>query len=174
MSQVDTERAPDTMHAKPQREHEWLHRLVGDWTYETIASNPAQPDQPAEKATGTERVRSIGGLWVVAEGQGEMPGAGKATSVMTLGYDPAKRRFVGTWIGSMMANLWVYSGELDPSGSKLILNSEGPSMSGDGKTAKYQDIIEFNSSDRRTLTGQAIGADGKPVAFMTVEYTRKL
>jgi hypothetical protein len=161
------------MHVKPQREHEWLHRLVGEWTYETTAANPAQAGQPAEKASGTEHVRSIGGLWVVAEGQGEMPGAGKATSIMTLGYDPAKRRFVGTWVGSMMANLWVYDGELDPSGNKLTLNSEGPSMSGDGTTAKYQDIIEFKSSDRRTLTGQAIGPDGRWVAFMTVEYTRR-
>ena len=48
------------MHAKPQKQHQWLENLLGDWTYETEA--PAQAGQPASKATGTETVRSIGGL----------------------------------------------------------------------------------------------------------------
>ena len=42
-----------------------------------------------------------------------MPDGGPATMIMTLGYDPAKKRFVGTFIGSMMTNLWVYEGELE-------------------------------------------------------------
>ena len=33
--------------------------------------------------------------------------------IMTLGYDPQKKRFVGTLIGSMMTHLWVYDGALD-------------------------------------------------------------
>jgi Protein of unknown function (DUF1579) len=79
-----------TMNAKPQKEHEWLHKLVGDWTYETDA--PPEPGKPATKATGTESVRSLGGLWVLAEGRGVMPGGGPATTLMTLGYDTEKNR----------------------------------------------------------------------------------
>jgi Protein of unknown function (DUF1579) len=37
---------------EPQKEHEWLHKLVGDWTYETVA--PPEPGKPATKATGAE------------------------------------------------------------------------------------------------------------------------
>src|SRR3954452_23175039 len=98
-----------------------------------------EPGKPPEKSTGTESVRSLGGLWIVADGQGEMPGGGAATMVLTLGYDPQKQRFVGTWVGSMMTNLWVYDGTLDAAARVLTLNAEGPSMSGDGRTAKYQD-----------------------------------
>jgi len=83
-----------------------------------------------------------------------MPGGIAATTLMTLGYDPAKGRFVGTWIGSMMTHLWVYDGELDPAGRVLTLNSEGPSMTGDGSFAKYQDIVEFMSDDHRVLTAR--------------------
>ena len=25
------------MHAEPQKEHQWLHKLVGEWTYESEA-----------------------------------------------------------------------------------------------------------------------------------------
>ena len=42
-----------------------------------------------------------------------MPGGGTATTMMTLGDDPQKKRFVGTWVGSMMTYLSVYDGELD-------------------------------------------------------------
>lgn len=48
---------------------QWLQKLVGEWTCETEVTMGS--DQPVEKATGTEQVRSIGGLWVLAEGQGE-------------------------------------------------------------------------------------------------------
>ena len=92
---------------------------------------------------------------------------------MTLGYDPAKGRFVGTWIGSMMTHLWVYDGELDPAGRVLTLNSEGPSMTGDGSLAKYQDIVEFTSDDHRVLTARAQATDGSWQPLMMVHYRRK-
>ena len=94
-------------------------------------------------------MRSLDGTWVLVEGEGEMPGGGgPATTVMTLGYDPQKKRFVGTWIGSMMTHLWIYDGELDASGRVLTLESEGPKMDAEGKlvegqVAKYRDIIDL-------------------------------
>jgi hypothetical protein len=158
------------MKAEPQKEHRWLERLVGEWTYETDA--PTTPDQPSTKVTGTEHVRSLGGIWVLAEGDGEMPGGGPATTLMTLGYDPAKKRFVGSWIGSMMTHQWLYDGELDANERVLTLNSEGPSMSGDGTTSKYRDVIEIESDDRRALTAHVLDNAGKWQQFMTVTYRR--
>ena len=154
-----------------QKEHRWLHKLVGEWTYESAA--PAQPGQPGERVTGTESVRSLGGLWVLAEGSGQMPDGGPATTLMTLGYDPDKKRFVGTWIGSMMAYLWHYDGALDAAQRVLTLNSDGPSMTGDGTMAKYQDVIEFTSDDHRVLTARVQSADGTWKQFMTTEYRHK-
>ena len=89
----------------PQREHRWLERFIGEWTSETEMS--MEPGKPAEKCHGTDTVRSLGGLWILAEGQGEMPGGGPVSMVLTLGYDPQRKRFVSTWIGSMMTHLWV-------------------------------------------------------------------
>ncbi|MBW4547664.1 MAG: DUF1579 domain-containing protein [Symplocastrum torsivum CPER-KK1] len=160
-----------TMQAKPQNQHHWLQKLVGEWIYETEATMGA--DQPPEKATGTESVRSLGGLWILAEGQGEMPGCGAATMIMTLGYDPHKQQYVGTWIGSMMTHLWVYDGKLDADERVLTLNSEGPAMTGEGKMAKYRDAIEFKSDDHRVLTSHMLGDDGQWHKFMTANYRRK-
>jgi Protein of unknown function (DUF1579) len=158
------------MKVEPQKEHQWLQKLVGDWTYE--AEETAKAGQPEAKVTGTEHVRSMGDIWVVAEGEGEMPGGGAATTMMTLGYDPGKKRFVGTWIGSMMTHQWLYDGELDPSQRVLTLESEGPSMSGDGTMSKYRDAIEFKSDDHRVLTASVLGEDGKWQTFMAMAYRR--
>jgi hypothetical protein len=156
---------------QPQKEHEWLKRLEGTWSYEHDCS--MGPGQPASKATGTETVRSLGGLWYLCEGRGEMPGGGPATTLMTLGYDPARKRYVGTFIGSMMTHLWTYDGGLDASGKVLTLDTEGPSFTAEGKMTKYKDIIEFKGDDHRTLTSQALGDDGKWHQFMTAHYRRK-
>jgi hypothetical protein len=157
------------MQAEPQKEHHWLQKLVGEWTYE--AEMLLGPGQPPMKSQGTDSVRSIGGLWVQCEGQGEMPGGGPATSIITLGYDSAKKRFVGTFIGSVMTNLWIYDGGLN--GNVLTLDAEGPSFTEPNKTAKYQDIIEVVSDDHRILYSQLLGEDGQWHRFMTAHYRRK-
>ncbi|MBW4655987.1 MAG: DUF1579 domain-containing protein [Kaiparowitsia implicata GSE-PSE-MK54-09C] len=152
---------------QPQKEHQWLQQLLGEWTYEV--EGMTEPDQPMETSTGTESVRSVGGLWVVAEGQGEMCGT-LATTIMTLGYSPQKQRFVGTWIGSMMTHLWIYDGELDAAERVLTLHSEGPSMAGEGKMGQYKDVIEFKSPDHRVLNSFCMGDDGQWQQFMTANY----
>lgn len=155
---------------EPQKEHQWLQRLVGEWTFEAECS--MGPDQPPAKSTGTEVVRSLGGLWTIGEGSGEIPGGGSCQSVMTLGYDPQAKRFVGSFIASVMTNLWIYNGSLDASENVLTLDTEGPNFT-DGAMAKYQDIIEFLSDDHRTLSSQMLGEDGQWHPFMKAHYRRK-
>lgn len=158
------------MQVEPQKEHQWLQKLVGDWTSEMEAN--MGPDQGDVKSHGTESVRSIGGLWIMAEGQGDMPDGNPATMIMTLGYDPSAKRFRGTWIGSMMTHLWVYDGELDASGKVLALNSEGPNFEKPGEMMKYKDIIEMASDDHRILTSHLLRSDGQWHQFMTAHYRR--
>ena len=163
--------APAEGSAEPQKQHRWLQRFVGEWTYES--EMPAQGGEPAHKVTGIERVRAIGDLWVVGESNGEMPGAGHATSIIPLGYDPDRKRFVGTWIGSMMTHMWIYDGELDAAERVLTLTSQGPSMSGDGTMSSYQDVVEFKNDDHRVLTARVRNADGTWQEFMTMDFHRK-
>jgi hypothetical protein len=159
------------MNIEPQKEHQWLQKLVGEWTYEGEAT--MEPGKPPEKCTGTESVRSMGGVWVLCEGRGEMPGGGTATTLMTLGFDPLKKGYVGTFIGSMMTYLWVYDGSMDAAEKVLTLEVDGPSMAGDGKVVKYRDGIELKSDDHRVLTSRMLGDDGQWHLFMTAHYRRK-
>jgi Protein of unknown function (DUF1579) len=158
------------MKNEPQKEHQWLQQLIGEWMYEGEAT--MEPGQPPSKFEGSESVRSLGGLWILAEGRGEMPGCGAATTVLTLGYDPQKQRYVGTWVGSMMTHLWLYDGVLDAAGRVLTLNAEGPHMAAEGKVAQYKDVIEFKSADHRVLTSHMFGEDGKWHGLMWANYRR--
>lgn len=169
METIQTEQTTP-MPAQPQKEHQWLQKLVGEWTYEIEAI--MGPDQPPVKSTGTETVRSLGGLWILAEGQGEMPCGGSATTLMTLGYDPQKQGYVGTWVGSMMTYLWHYDGEMNAGETVLTLNSDGPVMTGENKLGKYKDVIEFKSDNHRVLTSHLLGEDGQWQQFMTAHYRR--
>jgi hypothetical protein len=171
LMETDEKPAGGCVPAAPQREHEWLQKMVGEWTSEGECTT--EPGKPPEQFRGTESVRSLGGLWVVAEGQGEMPGCGTATTILTLGFDPQRKRYTGTFIGSMMTHLWVYDGALDAAERSLALEVEGPSMAGDGTMAKYKDVIELKSNDHRTLSSHILTDDGKWQNFMTAHYRRK-
>jgi hypothetical protein len=154
----------------PQKEHEWLQQLVGDWECDSEAV--LAPGQPAVKSKGTENVRAVGGLWVVAEIKGttfDTP----FTGMMTLGYDAQKKKYIGTWIDSMNGHLVIYDGAVDEAGKTLTLLTEAPNPLAAGKLCKFKDVFEIKSKDHKVLTSSMQGDDGKWVAFLTVNYRRK-
>jgi hypothetical protein len=155
------------MEVQRQQEHRWLERLVGEWTSEMEAV--MKPGDPPETFTGTESVRSLDGLWVLCEGQ---PSGGASTTIMTLGYDTAKGRYVGTFIGSMSTYMWVYEGTVDAGGNALTLETEGPSFADESRMAKYRDTIEFRGDDHRVLSSTMQGEDGGWQQVMEVHYRR--
>lgn len=151
--------------AKVLKEHEFLEDLVGVW------------DVTAPEMTGqepwTEIVRSLHGIWFVAEGSGQMPGGGAATTLLTLGYSADKGKYVGTWIGTMMDHLWVYEGEISGDGTVLNLYTTGPDFSDANKLADYREQIIFHDRDYRTFNSSARQPDGSWKQFMEAHYTRK-
>jgi hypothetical protein len=93
--EVELDPMPDF--PKPRPEHDWLHQFLGEWETE-MACGPGSSESPIT-SKGTERVWSIGDLWIVAESKSEVMNQ-PMTSVLTLGYDLERKRYVGTWIGS--------------------------------------------------------------------------
>lgn len=158
------------MKTEPEKGHHWLQKLIGEWVYEGEAT--MAPGQPAERFKGTESVQSLGSLWIQANGKGEMPDGDTAMTVMTLGFNPQTKRYVGTWIGSMMTHLWLYDGELDAAEKVLTLNAEGPAMNTPAAMAKYRDVIEIVNDDHRTLSSYMLGDDGEWHSFMRADYRR--
>ena len=154
--------------AEPLEQHAWLERLVGEWT--------ASGEAPAEGGLAsawrsTERVRSVGGLWIVDEGTMESGGQ-TVTSLMTLGYDPRKSAFIGTWIDTTSTMMWNYVGQLDAEGRVLTLETEGPSFEDPEKTARFRDQIELIGDDTKRTTSSMLGEDGTWTVYMTADSKR--
>jgi hypothetical protein len=155
---------------QPAKEHAWLKQLEGEWVTESESVMGA--GQAPMKNKGTEVVRSLGGFWTIGEMKSDMMGT-PVTGIMTLGYDPKSKHYIGSWVCSVDGHLWKYDGTLDASGKVLSLNTEGPNMAAPGKTAKMKDVIEIKDKDHRVLRSYMQGDDGKWIQIMTMNARRK-
>ena len=153
----------------PVKEHEWLHQFVGEW--ESDMESAMGPGQPAMKCKGTMNSRMLGGFWVISESKADMMGQ-TMNGIQTIGYDPAKKKYVGTWVDNMMNLMWQYEGSVDSTGKILTLEAEGPNFMAEGKTTKFRDAYEFKSKDHIVATSSML-ADGKWMTFMNGNIRRK-
>lgn len=154
---------------KPQKEHEWLKQVTGEWEYD--AKITMEPGKPAMNTSGTEVSQSVGGFWTVSENNGEMMGS-PFKGIMTLGYSPEKSKYIGTWVDSMQNKMWEYEGTVDESGKKLTLHAEGPCPMQGGKMVKFQESLEIKSPDHKVFSSK-VDMDGKWVDVMHIDYKRK-
>ena len=155
---------------KPAAEHAWLDNFVGEWVSKSEAK--MAPDQPPMQCSGTLSSRMLGGFWVLNEMKGDMAGE-PMTGIQTIGYDEAKKKYVGTWVDSMTAFMWHYEGTVDASGKVLTLDADGPNFMSAGKMTKFQDIYEFKSNDEMVMTSRMMGDDGKWITFMSGSAVRR-
>ena len=153
---------------KPEKQHAWLEQLAGEWDTEMETS---EGSGQTKKHKGTESARMIGGFWLQCQVKADMGGT-TFTGILTVGYDPAKKIYVGTWIDSMTSFMWRYEGTVDEAGKVLTLNTEGPSPMDPKKTCKFREVLAITDADHKTFTSH-FEHDGKWVEMMKATYTRK-
>ena len=159
---------------KPTREHEWLRQLEGSWAGEIeLFVDPMNPAKPLEKplrSKMTETTTLLGGWWALAAVKGEI--AGQIFDARgQYGYDAEKKKYIGTWIDSMMPHLWQYEGSLDASGKVLTLEAMGPDCANPTALTKYRDVHEIVDRDTRRMSS-AIQREGKWVPILRGELKR--
>ncbi len=159
------------MKPEPTAEHQWLQKLLGEWTFETVQFDEAG-EVTGEVFSGKETVRALGGLWIHCEMEAQGPDGQPSRSLMTLGYDPKKARFVGTFVSDMMPELWVYDGSMDSGGTSVTLNTEGPDFVSEGETGQYRDSIELIGPDERVFRSETLGPNGTWREFTKSAYRR--
>jgi hypothetical protein len=154
----------------PEKEHQWLEKFVGHWV--TESKGKMGPDQAPVVCSGTLTSRMLGGFWVINEMKGDVLGT-PTIGVQTIGYDSAKKKYVGTWVDSMTGYMWQYEGTVDETGTTLTLEADGPNFMADGTVTKFQDVYEFKSDDEIAISSRMLGKDGKWGTFMTGTANRK-
>jgi len=145
----------------------WLKQFEGTWA--TISKSPDAGDASGEKAT--MKSRAVGKFWIVNEHRGKVGGM-NFHAVQTIGYDSAKKQFIGTWIDSMMNHTWHYTGSLDETGKQLMLEAEGPDWTDLKKMRQYRDVYEFKSENEFAGLSQILNEKGEWETFLTSTLTR--
>jgi hypothetical protein len=150
---------------QPGPEHEMLKKDVGTW--DATVEMFMEPGAPPSSSKGTETVTMMGGFWQVSEFKAEMMGQpfeGRGAA----GYDPAKKKYVGTWIDTMTPAYYTMEATYDAATKTMTSTMEGPDPS--GQVTKTKATTEWKDPDTRVFT--MYGPDGKS-AGMRITYKRR-
>ena len=152
---------------KPGPEHALLKKDVGTWdaTVEMMA-----PGEAPSTSKGVETNRMIGDLWLVSDFKSSFMGQA-FEGHGTAGWDPAKKKYVGTWIDTMSTSVGTSEATYDPATKKATGFLEGPDMT--GKVVKSRSVVEYKDANTRVMQMFTTGPDGKEVPTMKISYTKK-
>jgi Protein of unknown function (DUF1579) len=154
---------------KPGPEHERLKKAVGAW--DATVEMSQVPGKPPEVSKGTETsVLTGGGLWLITDFKSTMNGKPFEGHGIA-GYDPAKKKYVGTWVDSWTTSLGVSEGTYDALTKKetAFMDMTEP----DGKTTKMKMETEWKDDDTRVFTLWGPGPDGKEFPGLKITYKRR-
>jgi len=153
---------------KPGPQHQRLAAMAGTWdaTIATVDSD----GQPVTTKGVAVRTVGLGGFWLLEDFRGEFQGAEFLGRGQT-GYDPAKGKYVGSWIDSMSPALMVMEGDFDQSGKVLTTTGTGPGM--DGRPARFRNVSTLVDADTEVFEMFVTGPDGKEQKMLTITYKRR-
>jgi hypothetical protein len=153
---------------KPGPEHAVLKDQAGVWDA-TVESFMA-PGQPPMLSKGTETGTMVGEFWLVSDFKTEMMGM-PFTGHGTLGYDPAKKKYVSSWIDSMTTTLSLGESDYDPATRTFTGWLDGLDYS--GQPTKIKAVTTWKDPTTRVFTMSLKGPDGKDMTAMRITYTRR-
>ena len=168
-------RAPAQEQAPPQptKHHEILKRDVGEWDAE-FKFWPQGPDSDPVTTEATETNRLLGnGMWLISEfrckfGPMDFTGHGQ------FGYDPVKKKYVGTWIDNVNPHMSRMEGTYDEATKTMTMKGESRNpQTGDAYTTK--NVAKEIDADNRVFTMYMQPPEGGDnfIKMMEITYKRR-
>lgn len=157
--------------SKPTPEHRALRKGVGTWDA-TVKAWMDPKGEPSE-SKGTEVNRMMpGGMWLLSDFKGEFGGQpfqGRGQS----GYDPARKKYISTWIDSMSPGLMLMEGTFDEATKTLTMIGEMPDET--GKPATFKQVLKHEGDDERHFTMYVKSERSGPdfVKLMEIHYKKR-
>jgi hypothetical protein len=151
--------------------HREMARDVGVWDAETTTW--ATPDAAPETGKGSETNEMLGGMWLLSHFQGEFM-SGEFHGRAQIGYDPLKKKYVGTWVDSISPFLFTMEGDYDVAAHTLTMMMNGTSaMTGQPETAK--NVTRYIDDDNKVFEMHmpVEGQEGQWWKMMEIKYTRR-
>jgi hypothetical protein len=152
---------------KPGPEHKVLEVLEMDaGAWEATVEMSMAPGAPPAVSKGTEtNTMGCGGLCLISDFKSTMMGQpfhGHGTTT----WDPAMKKYVGTWTDSMSQGISIGETSYDAVTKTATGFMEGPGM--DGKRVKSKAVVQYKDANTRVMTMYMPGPDGKEVQMMKI------
>jgi len=155
---------------RPTAEHRALASEAGVWDAESKFWMAPGTDPLESKAVETNTM--MGSFWMVSEYKSDLGGmAFQGRGQM--GYDPASKKFVGTWVDTMSPYLSVMEGSMDESNKTLTMMSKGRDpQTGEESISKL--VTTYVDDDHKTfeMFSPVDGKKGEWWKMMEISYTR--
>ncbi|HXG91680.1 MAG TPA: DUF1579 domain-containing protein [Blastocatellia bacterium] len=157
--------------ASPGPAHRFLDQFAGKW--DTVTRVWMSRDAKASEGKGTAETRWVmDGRYLIEEASGQMMGM-PHNSLLTIGYDNFKKKYVISYIDNMGTAIYTGEGDLDEATKVMTLygKMDEPMTGEKDKTVRY--VIRVTSKDKYIF--EAYDLIGTPHEFKGVEvtYTRR-
>jgi hypothetical protein len=156
----------------PSPEHQILAADVGTWdaAIKSFMDGPGSEPQ-ISKGVETNEIMT-GGLWVLSKFEGNF-GPMKFEGRGQFGYDPAKKKYVGTWIDSMSPSISVLEGTYDAKTKTMSYIGDGYDPRSKSKyTQRMVTAMKDDGTRVFTLSMKFEGGDPE-VKMMEITYTKR-
>jgi hypothetical protein len=113
-----------------------------------------------------------GGLWVLSEFHGKFGDTAFHGQGQT-GYDPVKKKYVGTWVDSMSPSIMITEGDFDPQTNTFTMYSKGVDHAGKPYDAKMTDVQKDKDTRVFTMSMKSDDTKGDFIKVMEITYNRR-
>lgn len=125
------------------------------------------PNQPPIEADGTDTVEAMGSTWILARFRCSLMGS-EIRGLATTGFDPFKKKFVGTWQDSSSPYFYYFEGRLEDG----VLTMEGDNTDPmSGNLVKYRSVETLGEKQRK-LELFIDPTEGDPIKILEYDFTR--
>jgi hypothetical protein len=149
-------------------EHAILKDHAGVW--DATVQMWMAPNQPPSVSKGVETSTMVGDFWLVTDFKSEMMGQ-PFVGHGTMGYDPAKKKYVSTWVDSMTPSISL--GESDYDAATRTFTGWTDGLDYEGKPTKVKAVTVWKDPATRIFTMSVKAPDGKEATAMRITYTRQ-
>jgi len=141
-----------------------LDKDVGRWSADIVFHGPPGAER---RVTGTAEGRLVGhGRWLVTDFATE---GGDFEGHSVMGFDPARRAYVYTWVDSLRPFLAVGEGHWDAERRVMTIDTEADY---DGRRLQWREETRSVDADTREFRSFMRGPDGAYHPTMTATYRR--
>jgi hypothetical protein len=166
----DKKKAEEFQPPKPGPEHEALKQLEGKWEGKMMFRMAA--DAPASEGTATEESKlGCGGFWLITDTKGDSKDMGPFAGHGMVGYDTAKKKYVGIWGDSMATYLFPYEGSYDAATKTWTYTGMTKDMKEKDLKVTMKTVVK--DKDHYTFSMHHRDESGKEMEALKIEYMRK-